>query len=157
MNSTFRAFWLAPVTRKILGYSMFLRPELRWCLVSRHFRKTKFERLVKQSTKQIPRKWGTLACQCWLEGIKKMIFMLNLQQNRKNALDKTPEMFVNCKQSSYWLTVLIYKSHFFHFYPTDLVNTKTTIPSRLVNNYRYIPRPSASSCCSTTIHLPLRG
>ena len=27
-----------------------------------------------------------------------MIFMLNLQQNRKNALDKIPEMFVNCKK-----------------------------------------------------------
>ena len=25
-----------------------------------------------------------------------IIFMLNLQQNRKNALDKIPEMFVNC-------------------------------------------------------------
>ena len=24
-----------------------------------------------------------------------MIFMLNLQQNRKNALDKIPEMFLN--------------------------------------------------------------
>ena len=28
--------------------------------------------------------------------------MLNLQQNRKNALDKIPEMFLNCKQSSYY-------------------------------------------------------
>ena len=26
-----------------------------------------------------------------------LIVMLNLQQKRKNALDKTPEMFVNCK------------------------------------------------------------
>ena len=34
-------------------------------------------------------------------GGQKIIFMLNLQQNRKNALDKIPEMFVNCKQSSY--------------------------------------------------------
>ena len=32
---------------------------------------------------------------------KKIIFIRNLQQNRKNALDKIPEMFVNCKQSSY--------------------------------------------------------
>ena len=32
---------------------------------------------------------------------KKIIFIRNLQQNRKNALGKIPEMFVNCKQSSY--------------------------------------------------------
>ena len=31
---------------------------------------------------------------------QKMIF--NLHQNRKNALDKIPETFVNCKQSSYY-------------------------------------------------------
>ena len=30
-------------------------------------------------------------------GGKKIIFMLSLQQNRENALDKIPEMFVNCK------------------------------------------------------------
>ena len=36
-----------------------------------------------------------------LTGKWKIIFMLNLQQNRKNALDKILEMFVNCKQSSY--------------------------------------------------------
>ena len=32
-------------------------------------------------------------------GRKKIIFVLNLQQNRKNAPDKIPKMFVNCKQS----------------------------------------------------------
>ena len=34
-------------------------------------------------------------------GRYKIIFVLNLPQNCKNALDKIPEMFVNCKQSSY--------------------------------------------------------
>ena len=34
-------------------------------------------------------------------GRYKIIFVLNLSQNCKNALDKIPEMFVNCKQSSY--------------------------------------------------------
>ena len=34
-------------------------------------------------------------------GRQKIIFLLNLQQNRKNALDKIPEMFVNCKQTFY--------------------------------------------------------
>ena len=32
---------------------------------------------------------------------QKIIFMPYLQQNRKNAFDKMPEMFVTCKQSSY--------------------------------------------------------
>ena len=32
---------------------------------------------------------------------QKIISMLNLQQNRKNALDNIPEIFVNCEQSSY--------------------------------------------------------
>ena len=34
-------------------------------------------------------------------GRLKIIFMLNLKQNYKNVFDKIPEMFVNCKQSSY--------------------------------------------------------
>ena len=34
-------------------------------------------------------------------GRYKIIFVPNLPQNCKNALDKIPEMFVNCKQSSY--------------------------------------------------------
>ena len=55
--------------------------------------------------------------------------MLNLQQNRKNALnDKIPKMFVNCKQSDVFN---LQKVTFFPFYPTDLVNTKTTIPLRV--------------------------
>ena len=41
-------------------------------------------------------------------------------------------MFVNCEQTSYQVTFLIYKkSYFFHFYPADLVNSKTTIPLRV--------------------------
>ena len=41
-------------------------------------------------------------------------------------------MFVNCKQTSFEETFLIYqKVTFFHLYPTDLVNTKTTIPLRV--------------------------
>ena len=34
-------------------------------------------------------------------GKEKIIFMLNLQQNRKSAFDKILEMFLNCKQSSH--------------------------------------------------------
>ena len=43
------------------------------------------------------------------------------------------------------------------FYPSDLVNTKTTIPSGSVKSGGYIPRRFASQCISTTIHLPFGG
>ena len=43
------------------------------------------------------------------------------------------------------------------FYPSDLVNTKTTIPSASVKSGRYIPRRVASRYISTTIHLPFGG
>ena len=65
-----------------------------------------------------------------------------------NALDKIPEMFVNCKQSSYYVAFLIHKRLiFFSFAQPDLVNTKTTIPLPAGSEYsaRYI---------FTTIHLP---
>ena len=43
------------------------------------------------------------------------------------------------------MTFLIYKKLlFFQFYPTDLVNTKTTDPSGSVNSARYVPRRFAS-------------
>ena len=42
------------------------------------------------------------------------------------------------------------------FYPSDLVNTKTTIPLRVdEERWIYIPRRFASRYISTTIHLPL--
>ena len=63
MDSNFCAFWLAPVTRNILGYSLFYERKEKWCVVSRKFQKKKL------------------------------------------------------------------KQHF--FYPSDLVNTKTTIPLRV--------------------------
>ena len=43
------------------------------------------------------------------------------QQKSSKLLDKIPEMFVNCEQSSYKVAFLIKKSYFLHFYPTDLV------------------------------------
>ena len=43
------------------------------------------------------------------------------------------------------------------FYPSYLVNTKTTIPSGSVKSGGYIPRREASRFISTTIHLPFGG
>ena len=42
------------------------------------------------------------------------------------------------------------------FYPSDLVNTKTTVPSGSVKSGGYIPRCFTSLYISTTIHLPFR-
>ena len=42
------------------------------------------------------------------------------------------------------------------FYPSDLVNTKTTIPSGSVKSGGYVLRRFASRYISTTIHLPFR-
>ena len=43
------------------------------------------------------------------------------------------------------------------FYPSDLVNTKTTIPSGSVKSGGDIPRRFASRYISTTIHFPFGG
>ena len=44
------------------------------------------------------------------------------------------------------------------FYPSDLVNTKTTIPLRVgEERYIYITRRFASRYIFTTIHLPFGG
>ena len=43
MDSNFRAFWLAPVTRNILGYSLFCERKEKWRVVSRKFQKKKLK------------------------------------------------------------------------------------------------------------------
>ena len=43
------------------------------------------------------------------------------------------------------------------FYPSDLVNTKTTIPSGSVKSGGYTPRRFASRYISTAIHLSFGG
>ena len=68
-------------------------------------------------------------------------------------------MFLNCKQAAYEVTFLTYKKEtFFHFYPTDLVNTKTTIPLR-VGEQRWIYTSTLRILVyiSATIHLPFAG
>jgi len=44
VDSNFRAFWLAPVTRNILGYSLFCERREKWGVVSRKFRKKKLKK-----------------------------------------------------------------------------------------------------------------
>ena len=79
-------------------------------------------------------------------GRYKIIFVLNLPQNCKNTLDKIPEMFVNCKQSSYKMTFLIYQTlFFFHFYPTDLLIILNPLRDRYIPQCFASP-PSGDSC-----------
>ena len=59
------------------------------------------EAVVQTNTKEATN-FGLLV----FTGRLKIIFMLNLQQNSKNALDKTPEMFLNSKHISYKVTRL---------------------------------------------------
>ena len=54
-------------------------------------------------------------------GRLKIIFMLNLQQNCKNAPKKIPEMFVLVNKVSTSDVFNLQKVTFFPFYPTDLV------------------------------------
>ena len=63
MNSNFRVFWLAPVTRNILCYSLFC---------DQANMASRFGTFYKDeiSYKQTPRKRRTLACQCSLVGRK---------------------------------------------------------------------------------------
>ena len=57
-------------------------------------------------------------------------FGLSLLTGRKKIIFMQNEMFVNCKQSSYYkCEVLIFKQLLFS--STDLVNTKTTIPLKV--------------------------
>ena len=48
MDSNFRAFWLAPVTWNILGYSPFCERREKWCVASQKFQKKKLWPLMKQ-------------------------------------------------------------------------------------------------------------
>ena len=44
VDSNFRAFWLAPVTQNILGYSLFCEHREKWRIVSRKFQKKKLKK-----------------------------------------------------------------------------------------------------------------
>ena len=44
VDSNFRAFWLAPVTRKIVGYSLFCERKEKWSVFSRKFQKKKLKK-----------------------------------------------------------------------------------------------------------------
>ena len=94
-----------------------LHQEPRWCLVLRHFQKTKLICVMNEAVVQTNIKRATNFGMSLFTGRQKIIFMLN-------------EMFVNFKQSSYYKReVLSFKELL--FFPTDLVNTKTTFPLKV--------------------------
>ena len=49
VDSNFRAFWLAPVTWNILGYSLFCERREKWRVVSQKFQKKKSWPLIKRA------------------------------------------------------------------------------------------------------------
>ena len=86
-----------------------------------------------------------------------MIFMLNLQQNRKNALDKIPEMFLNCEQSSYQVTFLIYKKLLFSFLSNWFGKYQNNYPPEGRWTAPDIHLDASHLGISPTIHLPFGG
>ena len=82
---------------------------------------------MKQLLQQIPRKRQNLACRRLLICRKKH-FCLNLQQHHKKRSLEHRQLQRNH---------LLFKKNSFYFYPTDLVNAKTTIPLT-VGSQRYI-------------------
>ena len=130
VDSNFRAFWLTPVTRNILGYSLFCdhsQDDVSFRdIFERRNLSNKCEAFVQTNTKKATN-FGLLL----FTGMYKTVFVLNLQQNGKNVLDKISEMFVNCNKLATKWRFKFTKSYFFHFYPNDLVNTKTAIPLRV--------------------------
>ena len=104
---------------------------------------------MKQSYKQIPRKWRPLACQCWLVG-RKWFSCWICDKIVKMHLKKSPKcLYIVNKVPTKW-RFWFPNVTFFQFYPTDLVNTKTTIPSGSVNSARYLPRRFASRSMFTS-------
>ena len=69
VTSNFRAFWLAPVTRNILGYSLYcFAAGAKMASRLKTFSEDEICAILKmkQSYKQIPRKWRILSCWCLL-------------------------------------------------------------------------------------------
>ena len=97
MNSSFRAFWLATVTRNIFG-----------CFATEAKMASRFEEFsedeiwaINETVVQTNTKKATNFSLSVFTGRQKIIFLLNLQENGKNALDKNPEMFLNSQQTFY--------------------------------------------------------
>ena len=84
--------------------------------------------VMKQLTQQIPRERQNLACRAVYRSVEKT-FSLNLQQNHKKQSPKDWQL--KREKTLTKRHLLSTKNSCFDFYPTDLVNTKTTIPLRV--------------------------
>ena len=94
VNSNFCAFWLAPVTCNIFGYSPLCdwsqNGVLFWGIFERRNLSNKWSNHTNKYQE---------SDELWFVVVYWYIIgrMLNLQQKIKNALHKIPEMFVCCK------------------------------------------------------------
>ena len=85
VNSNFCALWLAPVTRNMLAIHCFATGAKMASRFEIFGRRNLCDKWSSRTNKYQRRR--TLACRCLLVGI----LMLNLQQNRKMHLTKSPK------------------------------------------------------------------
>ena len=108
VDSNFCAFWLAPITRNDSFAIHYFATGAKMASRLETFSEDKiwaiFEAVIQINTKKATNVGLTV-----FTGTQKIVFMLNLQQNRKNALDKVPENPTN------WLFLIYKKFPFFSF------------------------------------------
>ena len=113
MDSNFRPFWLAPVTRNIFGYSLFHLFMTGLCFSFRDsFERWNFSGKWSSCTNKYQERE-----QIWLVGV-----YWSLKKNFLTEFGNNARNIVNWNVNKLELS---------DFYPTDLVNTKTTIPLRI--------------------------
>ena len=90
MNSNFREFWLAPVTQNILAIHCFATETKMASRFEKFLEEMEFLEIwaINEAVGQTNTKKATNFSLSVFTGRQKIIFLLNLQQNRKNALDK---------------------------------------------------------------------
>ena len=116
--------WLERNSEYTLGYSLFCDRSQDGVSFRDIYLSDKWSSGIQTNT----RKRRTLACRCLLVG-KKLFYCWICNKIIKNDPTNTVNSNVN-KLLTKW-RLLFTKSYFFYFYPTDLVNTKTSIPLRV--------------------------
>ena len=119
VESNFRAFWLAPVTWSILGYSLFCEWREKWRVVSRKFHKKKLWPLMKRPFPKTQRKQPSSAYRCLLVG-RKWFFSWICYKIIKMALHHLRNVHRHCqlkiKQRSYMSFTIMFLSIWFGKY-----------------------------------------
>ena len=126
VDSNFRAFWLAPVTRNIRGYSLFwdrIQNGFSFCDSFKRWILAVNEEAVPTRKRQ--RKRQNLACRCSLVARKKFSYWIC-----HKIIKSDPRNTDNWNDKQTLSDVFYLQKVPFLFYQTDLVefNTRTTFP-----------------------------